>query len=56
MSELGEGVWAPFVELHRLVSDVLENRNVGRLPELEASLRRHKTSFIQLLKNPVGVV
>ncbi|XP_043228757.1 nuclear pore complex protein Nup205-like [Amphibalanus amphitrite] len=52
MAAASEGVWSPFVELLRLVNAVLVHKDVGQLPELETALRRHKTNFINLLKNP----
>ncbi|XP_037087801.1 nuclear pore complex protein Nup205-like [Pollicipes pollicipes] len=52
MADATEGVWAPFVKLNQLVTDVVVNKDVSQLPELEAALRRHKTNFISLLKNP----
>ena len=54
MAAASEGVWSPFVELLRLVNAVLVHKDVGQLPELETALRRHKTNFINLLRNPVS--
>ncbi len=44
--------WSSLKSLSSLVESAVLHKSPGLRPELEAALRRHKPSFIALLKNP----
>ena len=47
------GIWAPFKELASVVNQAILKKQPEAFYSLEAILKKHKTDFISLLKNPV---
>ena len=47
------GIWAPYKELASVVNHAILKKQPDAFYSLEAILKKHKTDFISLLKNPV---
>lgn len=52
---MSSGIWAPFKELASVVNQAILKRQSDAFYNLEAILKKHKTDFISLLKNPVSL-
>lgn len=49
-----DDMWTPFKQLHRTVETCLSKRApAGSLANLELTLQKHKSDFVNLLKNAV---
>ena len=50
---MAAGVWAPFKELATTVHTAIAMKQPQAYYRLESMLKKHKTDFYSLLKNPV---
>ena len=50
---MSSGIWAPYKELAGVVNQAILKKQPDAFYSLEAILKKHKTDFISLLKNPV---
>ena len=53
MQTMSGGIWAPYKELASVVNQAILKKQPDAFYSLEAILKKHKTDFISLLKNPV---
>ena len=53
MQAMSGGIWAPYKELASVVNQAILKKQPDAFYSLEAILKKHKTDFISLLKNPV---
>ena len=53
MQGMSGGIWAPYKELASVINQAISKKQADAFYSLEAILKKHKTDFISLLKNPV---
>ena len=56
MQAMSGGIWAPYKELASVVNQAILKKQPDAFYSLEAILKKHKTDFISLLKNPVRLI